>query len=73
MVIYCEVLISTEVSYEARFKRHELKERALKQKEAMIDKLEKFQDKQRALIARHRAGRKAHLIQTLLRAIRTVK
>lgn len=58
--------------YDLRFKRDELQQRALKQKEDMINKFEEFEERQRALMARYRASRKAYMIRTLLKAIRTI-
>jgi len=60
------------IEYDLRFKRDELKIMAETQKEAMNTKLEAFQEKQRTLINRYRAQRKANMIRTLLKAIRTM-
>jgi hypothetical protein len=61
------------IKYDLRFKRDELKTMAETQKEFMSNKLEAFQEKQRTLITRYRAKRKANMIRTLLKAMRTMK
>jgi hypothetical protein len=61
------------IQYDLRFKRDELRGMAETQKESMESKLEAFQEKQRKLITRYRAQRKANMIRTLLKAMRSMK
>jgi hypothetical protein len=61
------------LAYEVRFKQYSLQDKAKEQKESMTSKFEDFQDEQKKLLARHRATRKAKMVRTLLRAIRTMQ
>lgn len=62
-----------QLAYDVRFKQHSLREKAIKQKEMMTGKFEGFQERQKTVIARHRATSKAKMIRTLLKAIRTMQ
>jgi hypothetical protein len=58
--------------YDTRFKKFELQKNANKQKEFLAEKFETFQDKQKNLIARHKAKQKANMIRKLLNAMRVM-
>jgi hypothetical protein len=59
--------------YDVRFARQQIEQRTKEFAEKIDAKREEFETKQEQIIARHKAYQKAHIIQNLLRTIRSMK
>jgi hypothetical protein len=62
-----------QLAYDVRFKQYSLQQNAKNQAETMTAKFETFQDTQQKFLSRHRASRKAKMIRSLLKAIRSMQ
>jgi hypothetical protein len=59
--------------YNVRFARHNIQKHSKDFGEKIAGKREEFETRQEQIVSRHKAHQKAHLIQNLLRTIRTMK
>jgi len=58
--------------YDVRFAKHNIQEHAKQFSEKIAAKREEFETRQEQITARHKARQKAHIIQNLLRMIRSM-